>query len=144
MVHILDDANEQYFDQKYPLNLQKQNQEEEQRELLLQLPNRHSPEEQPGTAVDKLIEYIFKYWNIFVSSYLFVKNLPIIISKDIKIYLLLKSDIFQVEFDFDEWPGHQIYGTECIRGYQKLFLPWGQITRQCFGRISWTQTNTCI
>ena len=45
-------------------------------------------------AVDKMIEYVVKYQNNYTSSYLFLKNLPKLIAKDIKISNLLSSDIF--------------------------------------------------
>ena len=122
MMHILDDANEQYFEQKYPVIYKNKIKKKNSESYYFNSPIDIALKSNQVRAVDKMIEYIVKYQNSFVSSYLFVKNLPRIISKDIKIYSLLNSDIFQVEFDFDEWPGHHTNGTECIRGYQKSFF----------------------
>jgi hypothetical protein len=47
-----------------------------------------------------LIDYIRKYQNNYVSSYLFNKNLGVILEKGICITPLLNSKIFQYDFDF--------------------------------------------
>ena len=55
-------------------------------------------------AVDEIIKYIVKFQNSYVSSFLFNQCLPILIEKGIKISHLLKSKVFTVEFDYDDWP----------------------------------------
>ena len=50
-------------------------------------------------AVNTLISYIVKYQNNFVSSYLFTKNMPVIIEKGIKVEGILSSKVFVVQFD---------------------------------------------
>ena len=52
-------------------------------------------------AVNVLIKYIVKYQNNFVSSYLFLKNLPILIEKGLYIHDLLDSGVFNITFDYD-------------------------------------------
>lgn len=55
-----------------------------------------------------MLEYIIKYQNNFVSSYLFQRILPILLEKGISVENLLKSKIFMINFDFDEWPSTHI------------------------------------
>ena len=59
-------------------------------------------------AVNFIIEYIIKYQNNYVSSFLFLKNLQILVQKDIHIQGILESDIFNMRFDFDAWPGNHV------------------------------------
>ena len=72
-------------------------------------------------AVNELISYIVKYQNNFVSSYLFLKNLPILMDKAISVKPLLDSDIFSSTFDFDGWPGNHSNDEECNRFYKESF-----------------------
>ena len=60
-----------------------------------------------------------KYQNNFASSYLFVKNLPTLIEKNIQITKLLNSEIFRYDFDYDEWPGTHTNEDEVIRPYNE-------------------------
>ncbi len=55
-------------------------------------------------AVQEIIKYIVKYQNNFVSSFLFLKNFPTLLDKGISIKPLLDSQVFNYEFDLDEWP----------------------------------------
>jgi hypothetical protein len=73
-------------------------------------------------AVNLLINYIVKYQNNFVSSYLFLKNLPILFEKGISLHDLLASNVFSVVFDFDQWPGNHNDDEECIRAYNGSFF----------------------
>ena len=68
-----------------------------------------------------MISYIVKYQNNFVSSYLFLRNLPILMEKSISIKDLLDADIFSITFDFDEWPGNHTNDEELIRPYKESF-----------------------
>lgn len=55
-------------------------------------------------AVEAIICYLVKYQNNFITSWMFNNSLPDIIEKGIPITNLLKSNIFNYKFDFDEWP----------------------------------------
>jgi len=68
-----------------------------------------------------MIEYVVKYQNNYVSSYLFLKILPSLMAKDIKIQAILESEIFTVTFDFDEWPGNHSNDEECVRYFNESF-----------------------
>ena len=73
-------------------------------------------------AVNELIRYIVKYQNNFVSSYLFLKLLPVLIEKGIATHDLLASDIFNVVFDFDDWPSNHYNPEDCIRAYNGSYF----------------------
>lgn len=55
-------------------------------------------------AVSIIIEYVVKYQNNFIYSYLFNRNFPILLEKGIEVKPLLDSNIFVFNFDLDEWP----------------------------------------
>jgi len=67
--------------------------------------------------VSIIIDYIVKYQNFFVSSYMFQKNLPSLIEKGVSIRSLLDSDVFQFNFDLDEWPSTHYNPEELFRPY---------------------------
>lgn len=68
-------------------------------------------------AVACIIKYICTYQNSFASSYLFVKILPTLIEKGVEVNELLDSNVFQYEFDYDEWPGIHTNDGEYVRPY---------------------------
>lgn len=53
-----------------------------------------------------MIDYMVKYQNNFVSSFIFLRNFHLLLEKDIPVRKLLDSHIFNYTFDFDEWPGN--------------------------------------
>ena len=69
-----------------------------------------------------VIKYIVKYQNNFVSSYLFLNNLPVLMEKGIELNGLLGSNVFTMVFDFDQWPGNHFDDEECIRAYNGSFF----------------------
>ena len=70
-------------------------------------------------SVGKLIEYIVKYQNNYVSSYLFHSNLGLLIGMNVNVYPLFESKVFIREFDFDAWPGVHYNDEECVRPYNE-------------------------
>ena len=64
-----------------------------------------------------IIDYIVKYQNFFVSSYLFQKNFPDLIEKGVLIKPLLDSEVFSFSFDLDEWPTSHFNPDELIRPF---------------------------
>jgi len=64
-----------------------------------------------------MLDYIVKYQNNFISSYLFRFNFPLLMEKGIQITPLLRSRVFSVVFDFDEWPGNHTREDYEIRPY---------------------------
>jgi hypothetical protein len=73
-------------------------------------------------GVKYLIKYIVQFQNNYISSFLFLKNLPIFLSKDIDVEHLLSSKIFSVNFDFNDWPGNHTNLMECIKPYNGSFF----------------------
>jgi hypothetical protein len=69
-----------------------------------------------------MINYLVKYQNNYVSSYLFKGNLHIIIEKGLAITSLLESKIFRFDFDFDEWPSTHTNNKEFRRPYSHSVL----------------------
>lgn len=66
-----------------------------------------------------IIDYIVKYQNDYSSSYIFLKNLPLILEKGIEIKPLLDSQVFSFEFDYDEWPGTHSNDSKELRPYNE-------------------------
>lgn len=73
-------------------------------------------------AVSLLIKYIVKYQNNFISSYLFLKNLPNFMEKGICIHDLLDSGVFNVTFDYDYWPANHNNDEICRRAFNGSFF----------------------
>lgn len=55
-------------------------------------------------AVETIINYIVKFQNSYVSSFLFTKNFLQLVELGLDIRPLLESRIFLYEFDLDDWP----------------------------------------
>ena len=64
-----------------------------------------------------IIDYIVKYQNNYISSFMFTKNLPLILEKGIPIAHLMASKVFMFEFDYDEWPMTHYNEETVIRSY---------------------------
>lgn len=45
--------------------------------------------------------------------------MPILLEKGISVASLLQSNVFCIEFDYDEWPGNHTDDTACIRPYSE-------------------------
>jgi hypothetical protein len=63
--------------------------------------------------------YIVKYQNNFVSSFMFLKNFPALLEKGIQVKPLLESNVFNYEFDLDEWPSTHINNEVYLRPYNE-------------------------
>lgn len=68
-------------------------------------------------AVSLIINYIVKYQNNYVSSFLFFSNMHKIMEKGIPVYPLLDSNVFLLNFDFDEWPQIHLDNSHLIMPY---------------------------
>ena len=64
-----------------------------------------------------MIEYIIKYQNTYVYSFLFEKNFMLIMGMGINVSDLLKSKLFCYQFDFTEWPSIHVKDDTLIRPY---------------------------
>ena len=68
-------------------------------------------------AIQTMVEYVVKYQDNFVSSFLFNKNLTTLMEKGVEIAPLLNSHIFCYKYDCDEWPSTHTDSTMCMRPY---------------------------
>lgn len=68
-------------------------------------------------AVTMILSYIVKYQNNFVSSYLFKKNMPVMIEKGIPVTEILSSKVFNVQFDYDAWPVNHHVDCKVFKAY---------------------------
>ena len=64
-----------------------------------------------------MLDYIVKYQNVYSSSFLFKKNLGTILERGIKIKNLLDSNVYNMEFDFDEWPSTHTNNQSFLKPY---------------------------
>jgi hypothetical protein len=68
-------------------------------------------------AIDLIIDYLVKYQNTYTSSFLFKKNMHLIFEKGIEVGALLESKIFNMEFEYEEWPGIHVNNETVRRPY---------------------------
>ena len=65
------------------------------------------------------MNYICKYQNNYVSSYIFMKNIPKFLDKGISVGALFESEIFNMSFNYDEWPTAHTNKETIIRPYNE-------------------------
>ena len=68
-------------------------------------------------ACERIITYLTKYQNNFISHYLFQKNLHVLLQKGINITGLLNSKILTYTFDYDQWPSQHTDDNKYLRPY---------------------------
>jgi|TARA_B110000305_G_C19407318_1_gene623476 hypothetical protein len=118
---LLRDENSEYFSEEYPIIYKNKIRKKTGKDFYYISALDAALKNNQVKAVNKMIEYVVKYQNNYVSSYLFLKILPSLMQKDIKIQAILESEIFTVIFDFDEWPGNHNNDEECVRFYNESF-----------------------
>lgn len=102
-------------------------------------------------AVHILIDYIVKYQNNVVSSFLFTRIMIALIEKGIPVHDVLHSRVFLVEFDFDQWPSTHSVKQRLIRPYNmplfklrenyRAIFPEPQFNREEHGEGDQDQDN---
>lgn len=117
MESLLQDENSEHFDEQYPIIYKNKIRKKYGKDFYYISALDAALKNNQVKAVNKMIEYVVKYQNNYVSSYLFLKILPTLLIKDIKIQAIMESGIFQMTFDFDEWPGNHSNEEECVRFY---------------------------
>jgi hypothetical protein len=120
---LLSDKNKKYFNKKYPI-IYKNKIPKKWGDELYYYSNAidNALKNNQIKAVNMCIDYIVKFQNNFVSSYIFTKNMPVIMSKGISISHLLASNVFCVVFDYDDWPSSHFNDIQCIRPYDGSFF----------------------
>lgn len=104
--YLIKDEFKKFYDPKYPLFYKNKIQKGkfEKQKFFYRNPIDTALKHDQAKSVQEIIEYVVKYQNNWVSSFLFKNNLHDIIERGLPVILLLESNIFRVEFDFDEWP----------------------------------------
>ena len=72
--------------------------------------------------MNHIIKYIVNYQNNFVSSFMITKIFPQLLEKGILIKPLLDSNVYNYQFDVDEWPSNHYNPTETVRAYNENFF----------------------
>lgn len=93
---LLDKSNEPYFNEEFPLFYLQVNGQSAIDDAL---------DKNQIRSVNSIINYLLKYQNSYVFSNLFLHNFVDLLNKGVKVSKLLGSNIFNYEFDFDQWPG---------------------------------------
>ena len=106
MASLLSSSNNKYFSEMFPIIYKNKIAKKDGKNYYYTNAIDIALKNNQVMAVNLIINYIKQYQNNYISSYLFVKNMPIIIEKGIKINNLLKSKIFNVVFDYDDWPSN--------------------------------------
>lgn len=122
MKSLLNEKNSVYFQEKYPIFFKNKLLKRDGHSYYYTNPIDNALEHNQVRAVNDLINYIVNYQNNFISSYMFTKNLPILMGKGIPVDKLISSKIFSYYFDFDNWPGNHIDEKYCIRPYNGNFF----------------------
>lgn len=117
MEYLLHDRNQKYFSERYPIIYKNKLLKRDGQGYFYTNAIENALKNQQINAVNLLIKYLVKYQNTFVSSFLFLKNLPTLISKGVVLHDLLNSKVFNWTFDYDNWPGNHNDDKECIRAY---------------------------
>jgi len=118
MKSLLDDKHSKFFSSEFPIFYRnKMPKQGKPNEYFYRSAIDSSLKNNQVGAVSLIIEYIIKYQNNYVSSYLFLSILPDIIQKGILVADLLNSNVFSKTFDFDEWPGTHTDSTTYLRPF---------------------------
>lgn len=114
---LLGEHNEEYFNSKYPIIYKNKIPKKAGKKFYFRTAIDNALRNNQVEAVKNLINYVVTYQNNFVSSYLFMKSIPILLEKGIQIHNLLQSNIFYMQFDYDEWPGSHTNRSTEIRPF---------------------------
>ena len=64
-----------------------------------------------------IIDYIVKYQNTYISSFLFHRNIEQLLNSGINVSELFSSQVFCYTFDYDEWPSTHTDKNNYTRPY---------------------------
>ena len=115
--HLLSDKFKEFFGEKYPLFYKNKYSRSSSGASFYRNAVENALRMNQAKSVEKIIEFIVKYQNNFASSFLFNKNLPLLIQKGITVANLMSSNVFEFSFDFDEWPGIHSNMSKLVRPY---------------------------
>jgi hypothetical protein len=119
--YLLKDEFKQHFSKKYPLIYKNKNQTEDGIFYLNAMET--ALKKNQVAAVAKIMEFVIKYQENSVSSFLFINIMTQIIDKGLAIRELLNSKIFYQPLELDQWPQNHPYPLEARRSYHdNIFL----------------------
>ena len=95
-------------------------------------------------AVQLVINYMVKYQNNYVSSFLFKNNFKELIEKGIKVDELMSSNIFCFQFDFDEWPSTHFDSDTFYKPFNKSLFELRHSYKQVFHEEQFQISNEDI
>jgi hypothetical protein len=133
MKHLLQDSNKEYFQSQFPLfyknKIQKSNNTEK---YFFRSALGSALRNNQVSACEYIIDYIIKYQNNYVSSFLFTKTFSHFCDKGLSVTGLLNSNIFCFQFDFDEWPSTHTNKDPYTRAYNQSIFDIRQSYRDIF------------
>jgi hypothetical protein len=105
MKFILDESNAEHFTPEYPLFYKNKMPKINNKEKFFYRSAIDSALRTNQTsAIEVIIEYIIKYQNNYVSSFLFKNNFIELVEKGLELSCLIEANVFRFSFDYDEWP----------------------------------------
>lgn len=124
MKHLLADENARYFQKEFPIffknKMLKQN---HSNTFFYRSPIDNALLNNQIGAVEHMINYITKYQNNYVSSYMFDKNLASLFEMGVNLTPLLNCSIFSFSYEVDEWPNSHWENSRVLMPYNdSLFL----------------------
>ena len=130
---ILDESNEEYFTPQYPLfyknKMPKTNNKDK---FFFRSAIDSALRTNQVSAIGTMIDYIIKYQNNFVSSFLFKNNFTELLEKGLELSCLIEANVFRFQFDYDEWPSTHIDENTYYRPYNGSIFDIRSQYRQIF------------
>lgn len=117
MKYLLKSQNEKYFSEEFPIIYKNKAFKKDGASFYYTNALKYALKNNQVGAVNSLIDYCCKYQNNSTSSYLMVKIVPKCLDLGVSMTNLFQSNIFLVNFDFDDWPGNHNFEDDCIRPY---------------------------
>lgn len=113
---LLDDSNKEFFRKDYPVFYKLNDKNYEQKRYFKSAIDVALYNSQIQ-GLNKILEYIVKYQNSIMHSYLFEDNFIKMLTWDINVIPLLNSKILFEQFDFDQWPNIHHVDSRMIEPY---------------------------
>ena len=132
---LLSSKNDKYFEIEYPIffkNKIKKHNVNDEDVYFYRSAIDNAVRKNQVRAVSYMVDYIVKYQNSYISSFLFKKNFPVLLEKGIEVSSLLNSNIFCYSFDYDEWPSTHYHQESYIRAYNSSIFDLRYKYREIF------------
>jgi hypothetical protein len=120
MTALLSDENAKYFNDEFPIfykNKIARRHQKDGSEYFYHSAIDRALKANQVRAVQTMIEYITKYQNNYVSSYLFKNNIDDLQERGVPLTPLFDSNLFNMTIDYDEWPSSHTNKERYLRPY---------------------------